>query len=243
VSDLRSGIARIRPHLGRLCLFGLIVGGISGAIGYWAWQRFGAPPPGEMLAQGRELALDWLQSIPLPVYILAFAMLPSVGFPLSLFYLTVGAVCGHLGWGLALAWSCLASNMALAYWLARGVAHPLIERFIAVRGIRIPKITPRNQRKVTVLVRLSPLPFALQNFTLALGHVAFPLYMVWSFVVKAAIGTGVIVFGQSLLQGRFKMAFAGIFAVVGVMLLFSWWRRRQGAQVNMTPEANNGPSA
>lgn len=205
---------------------GLAIGMLFTLGAVLLWRHFELPPLGEVAGPLRESILVWLTSIPLIVYILAFAILPAFGFPLSPFYLTVGVVVGHLGLGILTAWGCVAANIALAYWLTVGVAHPLIEWIVARRGISIPKINPRNQRKLTILVRLSPLPFGLQNFSLALGGVSFPLYMFWSVLIQIAMGTGVVYFGGSILQGNIGRALFGLFLIVATVMAISWWRRR-----------------
>lgn len=191
------------------------------------WRHFGAPPPGKLAADVREAALDWLQSIPVALYLFAFAVLTAFGFPLSLFYLTAATVVGGPVLGLVAAWSCVTFNIAMSYGLAVGVGHPLIERFIARRGFKIPKVTAANQRRVTVLVRLSPAPLCVQNYILALGGVEFGLYMRWSVPIQGAIGTGVVLFGDSIFSGRAGNAMLGIFLIVLVAAGISWWRRRQ----------------
>jgi uncharacterized membrane protein YdjX (TVP38/TMEM64 family) len=207
------------------------LGLVAGGAGAWfAWQALGAPDPGELIESARRQTLAWLNTVPVPLYLLAFAVLPALGFPLTFFYLTVGAVMGGLWLGVLVAWGCIATNVALAYGMTRGLAHPLIERLVRRREIVIPRVTPGNRLRITLLLRLSPLPFGLQNFVLALGRVPFPLYMVVSVAVQSLIGTGVIVFGDSILRGRFGLALMALFAILLLSLVVSGWRRRQLAR-------------
>jgi uncharacterized membrane protein YdjX (TVP38/TMEM64 family) len=178
----------------------VVVLGLAGwALYHWREALVALPPPGEL----REAAHGALQSIPAPLYFLALVVLPAFGAPMSLFYLTAlpALGTGHTVTGVLLVWLAVALNMVLCKLLTHGVFLPAIEWVIRHRHLSIPKIRRESEWKVVLATRLSPLPWTLQNYLLALGHARWRTYLWLSLPVQAAIGLGFMLVGESLLTG------------------------------------------
>ncbi len=194
--------------------------------GVYAFREaiFPLPPIEEL----RETTLALLRSIPIPVYFVAFVVLPAAGAPLTFFYLTALPVMGRESTvlGLAAAFAALALNMVICYLLARGFFHPLIEWVIRHRHLRVPKIKPENELQLVLAARLSPAPFALQNYLLALGHARWKFYLFLSFPIQAGIGLAMMLFGESVFEGGLAYALFGAFLLVLALLLLRLVRQR-----------------
>jgi hypothetical protein len=175
----------------------------------------------------RQTALDWLQHIPLWLYLPSFVILPAFGVPMSLFYLTVGAFADGLPGSLALAWCGMVANMAVSYLVAKAASGP-VHRFVRRRGYGVPQLHRDDAWKAIVALRVSPLPYLLQSWLLTLGGARFLPYMLFGAPVQAMVGLGFVVLGESLLAGELG------WAMVGVVLLLAGWlglsviRRRTG---------------
>lgn len=192
----------------------------------------------EQIGAWRVASVEWLRRVPLAVYLLAFVVLPAVGMPLTLFYLTVGALGSNVWMSLGLAWLCVLGNMALCYLLTRGVLKPVIEGLVHRRGMVIPKIPPRAEWKFIVMLRASPLPWVFQNYILALAGARFLPYMILSILVQGPIGAGMILVGDSLFAGNARFALIGIFIFFAVSFGLSLLRRRvENAKRNGTAPA------
>lgn len=160
---------------------------------------FPLPP----LSEVREGIHAFLNAVPGPLYFLAFATLPAVGMPLTFFWLTAIPVLG--GWhpvvGIVLAWTAMALNIVLSRVIAGSLFRPVIERLIRNRHLDIPKVRPEGEWQMVLAVRLSPVPFILQNYLLALGRSRWRHYLGLSVLVQAMIGLGVMLVGESILKG------------------------------------------
>lgn len=176
--------------------------------------------------QLRETTLEWLRRIPLPLYFLSFVLLPAVGMPLSLYYLTVGSVVGNLWLALLYSLIGLAGNMLVSFWLARGIFHPVIVRIVSKRGFTIPSVTKGQEWKWVLLFRASPVPWMLQNYIVALGGVPLGLYIWLSLAVQGVYATVMIFAAQSIMAGNFKYAMIGVFGFVVLTLAISVLRKR-----------------
>ena len=171
-----------------------------------------------------------LQSAGPVAFFAAMAVLPALGVPISLFYLTAGsAFSAQIGLGgvLVATGVALAVNIALAYGLARAV-RPWLEAQISRTKYRIPQLDAADHAELTLIVQISPVPFFIKGYLLGLAGVRFRTYMWVSWVVAMPMSAGMIVFGDAILHGKAKLAFFGVSAIVVVTLVIHFLRRHYG---------------
>lgn len=219
-------------HRKRLIVTGVVILGLALiALGVIAWRVI-PPESGEKvlttLEEGRAWVVNSLKSIPGPLYFLAFAILPAFGAPLSLFYLTALPILGgtHAAIGIALALLALALNMTLSKLLTMGLFLPAIKWVIRHRNLNIPRIRPDNELKVVLVTRVSPLPFTIQNYLLALGHARWKYYLWLSLLIQGPIGIAVMLVGESILKGGVGYAMMAIFAFLVLTFALQTLRKR-----------------
>jgi uncharacterized membrane protein YdjX (TVP38/TMEM64 family) len=154
----------------------------------------------------------------------ALAVLPSVGFPLSVFLVTAGPVFGPtLGPWHVVAYATLAVsvNLAISYWIAARPLRAFAERLASRRGYRIPRAGGERAWKITLLVRIVPgLPFFFQNCLLGVARVPFGPYLLVSALVQFVYVVGAVLLGNGVLSGRFSAVApaALLFVLIGVTL-------------------------
>ncbi|MGA1205667.1 MAG: TVP38/TMEM64 family protein [Opitutales bacterium] len=198
---------------------------VLAALGVLLWMGYSYR---EQLPQIRESVLAFLESVPPWAYFFAFVVLPAAGVPLALFYLTALPVLGgiHPMAAIPLALTAVALNMVLANLLARGILHPAIEWVIRHRHLAIPKIQPRNEWRIVLTMRLSPVPYFLQNYILSLGHARWRTYLGLSILIQGTIGTTIMLVGESILQGGLPYVLLALFTLLLLHLLFDHIRNR-----------------
>lgn len=210
----------------KLIVAGLVLGLLAAAILAWLYfhYRESLPPVSEL----RSRLMAFLQTIPAPLYFIAFVILPALGVPLTLFYLTAMPILGrsHPLLGILISLVALGLNMVLTNLLARGILHPFIERIIRRRGLAIPKLKPHNEWRIVLAMRLSPLPWALQNYTLALGHARWLTYLWASLLIQGAIGVAVMLVGTSILTGGLGYILLALCGVLVLQLILDTIRKR-----------------
>jgi type IV secretory pathway VirB3-like protein len=168
---------------------------------------------------------SWLRSIPLWLYLLTFAVLPAFGLPLSLYYLSVGAVLTNPAVALPVAWVCMTLNMALSYGVALWLSRPVYAA-LRRRGLEPPRLREGTQWRAILLLRASPLPWLVQNWLLALGGARFAPYMFFGVPIQACIGAGLVLVGKSLFQGSMVWLAGGLLLVVLAQMGLVALRRR-----------------
>lgn len=187
-------------------------------------QLFPLPSPQAV----RDSVNQLLQTIPAPVYFLALVVLPAIGAPLTFFYLTALPVLGsaHPLAGILLVWLGLALNMVLSRWLALGILHPVIEWVIRHRHLRIPRIRRETEWELVLALRVSPLPFVLQNYLLSLGRARWRTYLWFSIPVQGTIGIGMMLLGESVLRGGLGFVLLALFLLLMLHLALKTLRQR-----------------
>lgn len=163
-------------------------------------------------------------------FLLALAVLPAFGAPVSVFYVFAGAVFAeHGGLGMALAgcFAAIAVNVALTYAMGRWLMHPVIERLVRRFGWKVPKVRYEDRWMVTLVLRITPgPPFFAQSYLLALGRVPFGSYMLVSVAVACSLAAPVIYLGDSLTSGGYGKLVFGVLFIVAVFLIFRLVRQR-----------------
>ena len=173
-----------------------------------------------------------LQSAGPLVFFGAMAILPAVGFPMSVFYLTAASAFGaQMGMGgvIAASGAAIAINLAISYWLARYGLRPWLEQMISRTKYKIPVIAEAEQNQIILLVRITPgPPFFLQNFLLGLAGVRFGPFFWISWVINMLFASGFIFFGEAILHGKGKAALIGFSALLALGMIVHLLRRHYG---------------
>ena len=177
------------------------------------------------------------------IFFAAMAVLPAVGFPISPFWLTAGPVfAGQFGLPVVIACcgAALAANLAITYWLARYALRPPLVWLVRRLGYELPRVARADQAGVTVLIRVTPgPPFCVQGYLLGLAEVRFRTYLAVSWPISMTFGVVFFYFGDSLAQGKGKLAllaFCGLMALgAGLKFLRGRMLRKQAAREEMEP--------
>jgi uncharacterized membrane protein YdjX (TVP38/TMEM64 family) len=178
-------------------------------------------------------AAHWVASFrdagPLPFFA-AMAILPAAGFPLALFAVAAGPVFGPtLGPVRVIACSmlALAVNVALSYGIAVSALRPLVARWVAWMGYKLPEIKGGSAWEIVLMVRIIPgPPFFLQSYFLGLARPPFGAYMLVSTLVPSVYFASTILFGNALFSGNRMALAAGALILLSASVLTHRLRKR-----------------
>jgi uncharacterized membrane protein YdjX (TVP38/TMEM64 family) len=203
----------------------LVLAGVAAMQPTDTWVR-AREAVGRIMEAVRALGAGW--------FFAAFALLPAVGFPVSVFVLAAGPLFSPvigLPAVLALAGVSMAVSMTLSYGLSRYLLRPWVERLLAFLGYVIPSVPAGKRRMFVFLVRVTPgPPYVFQSFLLGLAKVPFSTYLGISWPTATANIVLVIVFGDALMNGRGGVALAAVAGVVAVVFSIRALRRRAAAK-------------
>ncbi|MFT3782911.1 MAG: VTT domain-containing protein [Nibricoccus sp.] len=206
--------------VGVLCLVGVAV-----VLKIWSLHELV-----DLAKTGVDRVRTWANTVgPFPFFV-AMALLPAVGFPISVFSVLAGGLfvpqIGLVG-ALACALLALGINIALTYWLARYALRPVLEALIKRLGYKMPEVSEDNHVSLTLLVRITPgPPYFVQGYLLGLAGVRFVTYLWLSWVAQGGYAIALVVFGDSLMKGNGKIIFLAVSLLVVVAIVIKMLRKR-----------------
>jgi uncharacterized membrane protein YdjX (TVP38/TMEM64 family) len=209
--------------------------GLAAAVGlgFWAYQVEHAE-----IAAILQGTAAWMRRMPWPVFYLAVAILPFAFFPVSLLYISAGAVHGVVP-SLSGILVAMAINISLSYWLAAGPMHGWISRWFARRGRTLPALPAGEHIWAVLVVRFTPaFPLIVQNYLLGLARVPFWKYFWVSLVAELVFALGYILAGEALTQNHPGYVLAAFGCIVGAVVLSRLLRRAFATKVH--PLGGNG---
>ncbi len=167
----------------------------------------------------------------------ALVFLPGLPIPTSALLFTAGVV-----WRQQPMMACLLCllamllNLAWTYWLAAKPARGLVEKLLASAEIQIPDLPRGDHLKLILVMRLTPgFPFFFQNYLLGFLRAPFLLYLSVSILCSGIIGTGVVLSGVGLADGKLMPAISGVcliaLGVVITQLVRGWLAKRRTATI------------
>jgi uncharacterized membrane protein YdjX (TVP38/TMEM64 family) len=165
----------------------------------------------------------------------ALVFLPGLPIPTSALLFTAGVV-----WRQQPVMACflcllaMLLNLAWTYWLAAKPARGLVKKLLASASIQIPELPRGDHLKLILVMRLTPgFPFFFQNYLLGFMRAPFILYLSVSMLCSGIVGTGVVLSGVGLADGKLMPAISGISLIalgaVVTSLVRSWLAKRRTA--------------
>ncbi len=228
----RNGKNPFRQLLGPLLLILLLI-----LLGNWLGSRWPQV----------EAAIAGMGTWGYLIYILAFILLVTMCFPVSILGVSAGFLFGPwLGFGLHFFSGILAGS--LMYWLGRGLLRRRIKALLETRPrlAAVDRMVGERAIRLNILARLSPLNYGLVCYTLASGRSSFSSYLIGLIgnapSMAAQLWVGVVArqsgqMGAGDLEGSPQRLI--ILAVgLGFFGLLSWQISRmvQAAWKEMTPQ-------
>jgi len=161
-------------------------------------------------------------------FVVLMAVLPILGFPISLFLVAAGLKFGLLG-GLVVSAATMPIHLVAAYLLAGRLLRDPIRRLARKVGYDPPRIPASSAGTFTfVFFAIPGIPYTLKNLLLPLGGVSFRLYFITGWIVQWVMGIPFMGVGDSV--ARMNPYVLGGFAALLLIgyLVVRWVRSRYG---------------
>ena len=171
--------------------------------------------------------------------LLAIAILPGLGFPVSPLLVLAGALSAKTG-SVFTAWFLTSFamwvNAAWTYLFASGPGRTFTQRFIEKylkKGIRIPEA---KGYQLALILRVTPgIPLPFQNYFLGISGVSARVYWLVTIPVQGAWALGFVVFGDGLLQGNSKLLISGIGLLIVIAIIARMLAKRFSKSTKTAP--------
>lgn len=219
----------------------LLLAGVFAVAAVLAWQQQALWMPEAVRLRDASLAL--LREVHPAVFFMLLATVPVIPVPIMPFYLTAAIYPIYVSLpGLVFA---ISFNLAISYWLGNTLLRPLALRVLRRSRFNLPQVTPRNERMVNLIVRISGLPFTAQNYLCALSGVSFRSYMLVGVPLQVVSAAAIMLLSDSVMKGRIGSALAGVGLLVAIGLGVNMARKKLGKRRldRAEPIAEQGPGA
>jgi uncharacterized membrane protein YdjX (TVP38/TMEM64 family) len=171
--------------------------------------------------------------------LLAIAILPGFGFPVSPLLVLSGALSAKTG-SVLTAWFLTAVamwvNAAWTYLFASGPGRAITQKFLnkfIKKGLHVPEA---QGYQLALILRVTPgVPLPFQNYFLGVSGVSAKVYWIVTLPVQGAWALGFVVFGDGLLQGNSKLIITGVGLLVVLMVIARMLTKKFNKKNKETP--------
>jgi uncharacterized membrane protein YdjX (TVP38/TMEM64 family) len=142
----------------------------------------------------------WIEGVDGVWFFLLLAVLPILGFPLSVLQILVGVKFGF--WtGMSLTAAAMCVHLLGAYWVGSGFLKEPVSRLLSRTRFRLPQVRSNEQSAFGFLVPLLPGSYTLKNYLMVLGGVSLRTLLCVCLPVYAVRATSGIFLGD--ISGHF----------------------------------------
>ncbi|MBL9158122.1 MAG: VTT domain-containing protein [Verrucomicrobiales bacterium] len=209
----------LKRHWGGLVVVLLLVGGL---VFLWKTQE------GRL---DRESILAYGMSLPPVVIVIAFFLLPLIGFPVSVLLVLIGLRFG-VGWGMVLVTVGMLFHHLVVFAISRSWLREKMERRIASFGHRIPRIEERHRFWfTTIFASIHGPPYAAKLYLLALTNLPFRYYCGIGVPVYAGFSLIPVGAGKAITDLNAMTVGLILLGTVALFFLAHWLKRRYSTGV------------
>jgi uncharacterized membrane protein YdjX (TVP38/TMEM64 family) len=171
--------------------------------------------------------ISYGRSLPATGFIALFAILPLIGFPISILLVLAGLRFGF-GWGMAVSVACIYFHHAVAYPICHGGLRERISGFVKNRGHQLPSMKGSSGFWFTLMfTSVHGPPYMFKLYLLALTDISFRLYAGvggTTYILFALIPVGAAAAATHM---NVTYLYVAIAAVSGIALAFNHFRKRR----------------
>lgn len=181
------------------------------------------------------------------LFLLMFALLPLVGFPISVFLILTGVKFG--AWlGVLIMLAGMPVHLLVAYLVANSFMRTRVEALLAKMAYRLPQIPEKRILWFSVVFMAVPgLPYTVKNYVLPLAGAPFWYFFLSGYLVQGAMGVPFVVAGDAVAGKHLVILAVAVALMLALYAVVLQFRRRHGDLLKddaiMTAKpSGNGPS-
>jgi uncharacterized membrane protein YdjX (TVP38/TMEM64 family) len=162
------------------------------------------------------------------LFLVLFAALPLLGFPVTAFLVLLGARFG-ITEGLLIMGAGMAIHLLAAFWVAHSFLHGPMMRLLQWMNYRLPQVPEERVAWFSLIFMAVPgLSYCLKNYILPLAGVPLRWFFLSGFFIQGAMGIPFVVAGDAM-AAESLLLLVGVFGVLLVGYAVVWrLRKRNG---------------
>lgn len=171
-----------------------------------------------IIEQCKEL-LSIIQGHPWMLFF-AIAILPGLGFPVSLLFTAAGAVWGTNASSCGIVIGALAVNLTWTYYVMQSPMGQWIRKKIPAKWLRFLETDRGGAMRVLLAMRIAPgMPLFIQNYLLGLLHIPFAIYLPISLFFNSLWACAFMLSGGAVFSGKIGSAVAAVSLFIMLIIL------------------------
>ena len=165
-------------------------------------------------------------------FIVLFAILPILGFPIIPFFVLLGIKFGSTT-GILLLFGGAALHMAVSFIVSQSFLKPLIMKLATRYHVTVPKIPEKRRVLFTFVFLVVPgLSYAMKNYILPIAGVPFRQYFTVGVLTHGSHGIPLVIAGDAVDTGGFIIPAAVLLTALGFYLVLSKIWKKQGVSLS-----------
>ncbi len=183
-----------------------------------------------------EQCKEWLLLIQGNPWMLFFAIaiLPGLGFPVSLLFTAAGVVWGTNLTSCSIVVGALAVNLTWTYYVMQSSLGKWIRSKIPAKWLRFLETDRGGAMRVLLAMRIAPgMPLFIQNYLLGLLHIPFAIYLPVSLFFNSLWACAFMMSGGAVFRGEIGYAIAAASLFIMLIILTKLIRRYLAMRANI----------
>jgi len=162
------------------------------------------------------------------LFVALMAVLPSVGFPISVFLVIAGAKFGLAG-GLFVSALTIPIHLSISYFIGNSMFREGLQKYLSKKDYQLPEV-PQDKMVpwALVFVVIPSIPYAVKNYLLALADLPLLYYFAINWPVNFVLSIPFLGLGESAARMNLWLFFLFIVLLLLGYALALWLKKRYG---------------
>ncbi|MFP3983744.1 MAG: TVP38/TMEM64 family protein [Desulfurivibrionaceae bacterium] len=174
------------------------------------------------------------------LFIFLMALMPIIGFPLSVFLILAGIKFGMV-WGSLLTALTMIIHLTVSYLLAHSLFKPYLDRMLKnYRGHLRYFREKVSISHLFLFVVIPGLPYAVKNYTLSLSGLTFQAYFALGWTVQMVMALPLVILGSYAIRMNLTLALLILVFLMLLYLILNRLYRRLGADLKPSSPEEEG---
>jgi uncharacterized membrane protein YdjX (TVP38/TMEM64 family) len=166
------------------------------------------------------------------LFVVLMAVLPSVGFPISVFLIVAGAKFGLAG-GFFITALAIPIHLSISYFIGNSMFRGGLQRYLSKKNYQLPEV-PQDKMVpwALVFVAIPSIPYAVKNYLLALVDIPPLYYFAINWPVNLVLSIPFLGIGESAVRMNLWLFFLFVVLLLLGYALTLWLKKRYGHMID-----------
>ena len=158
--------------------------------------------------------------------IVAFLVLPLIGFPFSALLVAIGIEFNYII-GLSVMVAIIPAHLVFSFWIINRFFREKIKHSPLASRFRIFDIPSERYLEYTFIFMVVPVvPYAVKNYLLSASGIPFKYYFIIGWIIQSVLGTPFVILGKAASMLDYRVLFALLILFPALYFVMTKLKRR-----------------